>query len=54
MNRYQMADPPVFTSSLPSTFPVIIIDAMFMIHTKPLRLTKTFAEYAHFCLTNLS
>ena len=38
----------MFISSLPSTFPVVIIDAMFMIHTKPLRLTKTFAEYAQF------
>ena len=45
---YQTADPPVFTSSLHFTPEVVIIDAMFIINTRPLRRTKTFADYAYF------
>ena len=47
-SRYQTADPPVFTSSLHFTPEVVIIDAMFIINTRPLRRTKTFADYAYF------
>ena len=39
-SRYQTAYPPVFTSLLHSTPQVIIIDAMFIINTRPLRRTK--------------
>ena len=48
LNRYQMADPPVFLSCLPSTLSVVIIDAMFMLNTKPLHQTKSFTEYTQF------
>ena len=44
-SRYQTADPPVLS---PFTPQVVIIDAMFIINTRPLRRTKTFSEYAHF------
>ena len=47
-SRYLTADPPVFTSLSPFTPQVVIIDAMFIINTRPLRRTKTFSEYAHF------
>ena len=47
-SRFLTADPPVFTSTLPITPQVAIIDAMFIINTRPLRQTKTFLEYAHF------
>ena len=46
--RYQKADPPVFTATLPVTPQAVIIDAMFTINTKPLRLSKTFSDYACF------
>ena len=43
-----MADPPVFMSITPSICPVVIIDAMFIINTKPLGQTKTFTDNAYF------
>ena len=46
--RYQKADPPVFTATLPVTPQAVIIDAMFTINTRPLRLSKTFSDYACF------
>ena len=46
--RYQKADPPVFTTTLPVPAQVVIIDAMFAINTRPLRQTKTFSNYACF------
>ena len=39
--RYKSADPPVFTSLLPQ---VVIIDAMFIINTQPLRQMKTILD----------
>ena len=47
-SRYQQADPPVFTTTLPIPAQVVIIDAMFAINTRPLRQTKTFSDYACF------
>ena len=47
-SRYLTADPPVFTTSSTIIPQVAIIDAMFIINTRPLRQTKTFLEYAHF------
>ena len=47
-SRYLTADPPVFTTSLTIIPQAAIIDAMFIINTRPLRQTKTFLEYAHF------
>jgi len=44
-NRYESTDPPVFTSHLPCNPQVVIIDAMFTINTRPLRQTKTIADY---------
>ena len=46
-SRYLIADPPVFTTSLTTIPEVAIIDAMFIINTRPLHQTKTFFEYAH-------
>jgi len=48
LSRYQMADPPVFMSITPSICPVVIIDAMFIINTKPLHQTKIFTDYTYF------
>ena len=53
LSRYQMADPLVFMSITPSIWPVVIIDAMFIINTKPLHQTKTFTVMHIFCLTNM-
>ena len=49
-SRYQSKQCPPVTQSLPSAWvpQVTIIDAMFLINTKPLRKTKTIAEYAQF------
>ena len=47
-SRYHQADPPVFTTTLPTPAQVVIIDAMFAINTRPLRQTKTFSDYACF------
>ena len=49
-SRYQSTECPPVTRSLPSAWmpQVTIIDAMFLINTKPLRKTKTIAEYAQF------
>jgi len=44
-SRYESNDPPVFTSHLPCNPQVVIIDAMFTINTRPLRQTKTIADY---------
>ena len=44
-SRYISADPPVFTSYLPLSPQVVIIDAMFIINTRPLRQTKTILHY---------
>ena len=44
--RYQKANPPVFTTTLPVTPQVVF---MFTINTRPLRQTKkTFSDYACF------
>jgi len=40
--------PSVIVSTLPWLPEAIIIDAMFMIHTKPLRRTTTMADYSKF------
>ena len=47
-SRYKSADPSVVTPHLPEgwTPQVAILDAMFLINTRPLRRTKTIAEYA--------
>ena len=47
-SRYQTTVPPVFTSFLPVTPEVVIIDAMFIINTRPLRRTNTFSDYVLF------
>ena len=47
-SRYHMVNPPVFASCLPFTPESIIVDAMFIINTKPLRQTRMVEEYAHF------
>ena len=47
-HRYQSAQPGVIVSSLPWLPEAVIIDAMFMIHTKPLRRTTTMADYIKF------
>ena len=46
-HRYASANPPVFSNSITSEFvpQVVIIDAMFLINTKPLRNTKTVSQY---------
>ena len=56
-SRYQTAKPPVVVSTLPQGWlpQLVILDAMFLINTKPLRRTKTLANYAqlifeHFAL----
>ena len=46
--RYGSSDPPVFTSHLPFVPQVAIIDAMFMLNTRPLRQTKTLSDYTKF------
>ena len=46
--RYQKTDPPVFTTTLPLPPQVVIIDAMFVINTRPLRQTRMFSDYACF------
>ena len=43
--RYECANPSVFMSSLLHIPQVVIIDAMFMLNTRPLRQTKTIIEY---------
>ena len=45
---YQKTDPPVFTTTLPLPPQVVIIDAMFVINTRPLRQTRMFSDYACF------
>ena len=50
LNRYITAQPPVIVSTLPWLPEAVIIDAMFMIHTKPLR---TMADYGEVCSTSL-
>ena len=47
-HRYQSAQPEVIVSSLPWLPQAVIIDAMFIIHTKPLRRTTTMADYSKF------
>ena len=49
-NRYHRVDPPVFTPNLPVVLQAVIIDAMFTINTKPLRLSKTISDYTCFLL----
>ncbi len=46
--RYQSAQPSVITSHLPQGWSpqITILDAMFLINTKPLRRTKTLSDYA--------
>ena len=41
-------NPPVFSSCLPFTPETVIIDAMFIINTRPLQQTNIVAEYVHF------
>ena len=43
--RYISADPPVFTSHLPFAPQIVIIDAMFLLNTRPLRQTNTVSDY---------
>ena len=43
--RYQLAEPRVFTNQLLWIPQAVIIDAMFMINTKPLRRTATIGDY---------
>ena len=43
--HYQLTDPTVFMNQLPWVPQTVIIDAMFMITTKPLRRTITIADY---------
>ena len=45
-SRYKSAKPTVFTNFPLWTPEVVIIDAMFLINIRPLRRTKTVAEYA--------
>ena len=47
-HRYQSAQPSIIVSSLPWLPQVVIIDAMYMIYTKPLRRTTTMADYSKF------
>ena len=47
-SRYGSADPPVFTSHLPFVPQAVIIDAMFILNTRPLRQTKTISDYTKF------
>ena len=46
--HYQSAQPEVIVSPLPWLPQAVIIDAMFTIHTKPLRRTTTMADYSKF------
>jgi len=43
--RYELAEAKVITNSLPWVPQAIIIDAMFLTNTKPLRRTSTITEY---------
>ena len=45
-SRYQSTHPPVFIKTLPWLPQVLIVDAMFLVNTRPLRRTKTIEEYA--------
>ena len=47
-SQYQTARPPVVVSTLPQGWlpQMVILDAKFLINTKPLRWTKTLANYA--------
>ena len=47
-HRYQSTQPGVIVSSLPWLSQTVIIDAMFMIHTKSLRRITTMADYSKF------
>ena len=46
-SRYQTAKPPIVVSTLPQGWlpQMVILDAMFLINTKPLRRTKILANY---------
>jgi len=48
VSRYQSADAPILVSHLPFVPHTVIVDAMFLLNTRPLRQTKTFSEYAIF------
>ena len=50
-NRYKSAQPNVITHCLPEGWhpEVAILDAMFLINTRPLRQTKTIADYMQSC-----
>ena len=47
-SHYESAEPPVFVNTIPWLPQAVIIDAMFLIITKPLRRNKTISEYAKF------
>ena len=44
-SRYQSAEPSVFVNSLPWVPQAVIVDAMFIINTTPLRRTTTMTDY---------
>ena len=47
-SRYRSTEPPVFTNMIPWLPQSVIIDAMFLINTKPLRRTTTILDYSKF------
>ena len=51
-NWYYSVNPPIFSLCLPFTPETVIIDAMFIINTRPLWQTNIVAEYAYFFLFN--
>ena len=54
--RYKDASPPVFLNALPKTWvpECVMVEAMFMLNTLPLRSHNTFADYANFLRKRLS
>lgn len=46
-SRYQAAKPSVFMKTLTLLPQIVITDAMFIVNTRPLRRTKSIAEYAN-------
>ena len=52
-SRYQTAEPIVFFNRLLWTPDVVLIDAMFLINVKPLRRTKTIADYASLLINQI-
>jgi len=53
VSRYQSADAPILVSHRPFVSHTIIVDAMFILNTRPLRQTKTFSEYAIFLFNQI-